>query len=144
MIDLLVTVGLETDWPEETECLPLRLSGLPHIGDAVFPDDALRDLMERKRKAWDFAEEVRLNYVRYVVYRPEHVPLLVLGPRPGLTVATPVVNDKLFPSVLVRSLPCIGDRFCAAGDFLQVQNLYHGHNDNVIIELSAPSAPEKQ
>ena len=144
MIDLLVTVGLETDWPEETECLPFRLSGLPRIGDAVFPDNALRELMERKRKVWDFAEEVRLNYVRHVVYRPEHVPLLILGPRPGLTIATPVLNDKLFPSVLVRSLPRIGDRFCAEGHFLQVQELCHGHNDNVVIELSDPSAPEKQ
>ena len=139
MIDFFVTVSIEADWPEETECLPLQLSGLPHIGETVFPDAALQELMEKKRKAWDFSEEVRLNYVRNILHRTGYVPLLVLGPQPGMTIISPVLNDKLFPSVLVRHLPLIGDRFCVAGNFLRVKDLCHGHNDNVVIELSDSS-----
>ncbi len=107
MIEVLVTVGIAKEFPQEDESVKISLPCLPRIGDCIFPNEELKTLIEERREAWKYDKDCSLNYVRTVGYMDgQELPVIMIGKKPETIIVTLHYKD-----IWVRQLFHINAKF---------------------------------
>lgn len=109
MIEARVTVGIYDDL-KKAKVFRIRLGALPRIGEAILLPPVLREEAESVKKKWGLDTDARINYVKCIAYDEQPTPVLMLSFRPDLTVVECIREDNTTFSLLLPSVPRIGEK----------------------------------
>lgn len=109
MVDVLVTVGIFSEFTSDMKTVKMSFPAIPAIGDMILPNTALSQLIEEKRNDWKMSPYVRLNYVRGLAYQSGGLPIVMLSTSPKLLNIDLCYDNQYMCSTAWDVLPSIGD-----------------------------------
>jgi len=141
MIKAFVIIGLPHYLPDVNGMTKISLPYLPKVGDKIYPNEEINQLITKYRESLVYKNSKELNYVISIGYKPEcEFPIICLGSDPSL-IKCVIWDGKKRHYLLFQKVPDLGDKIVFNSSVFYISSIEHDVSFNRLL-LKVSESPK--